>query len=179
MGDAAAKAEKKQERLEKARAKLEKRLEKLENAGKFKAWRSRRPFWGATFSVLAGLLILYIPIQLYAIAFVPGSFAFIGLLFGVLVLILGVLSYIFPQFSTVLGVITMFLSILSIMGALGGFLLGTILGLIGGALCIGWEEHVIAPDANGPDQMNRPDKGEKAKTNLIDTSEVASSSSSS
>jgi len=175
MDKGAAKAEKRQQRLEKLQTKLKKKQLKLEKAGKFTVWRSHRPFWGATLSILAGLMILYIPIQLYAIAFVPGSFAFIGLLFGGLVLILGVLAYIFPQFSTVLGVIIMFLSILSIMGALGGFLFGTIFGIVGGALCIGWKEQVIASDTHAPDHQ---DSRKNNQSNLIDNSEVASSSSS-
>ncbi|WP_051263226.1 DUF6114 domain-containing protein [Tuberibacillus calidus] len=164
------KAERKRIKAEKLEAKLQKKHQKLENAGKFKLWRNHRPFWGATLSVLAGLLILYIPIQLYAIAFVPGSFAFVGFLFGGLVLILGVLAYLYPQFSTVLGVIIMFLSILSIMGALGGFLFGTIFGIVGGALCIAWKEQEIP---HLPDQS----KESKESNHLIDHSEVASTKS--
>ncbi|WP_418314667.1 DUF6114 domain-containing protein [Salicibibacter kimchii] len=118
----------------------------MENAGRFKRWRNRRPFWGATLTLLAGLMILYIPLHLYAIAFAPGSLAFVGFLFGGLVMIMGTLAYIYPQFSTVFGVVTIFLSILSIMGALGGFIVGTIAGIIGGALCVGWRMEEVTVD---------------------------------
>ena len=111
--------------------------------GNFKKWRNQRPVWGATLTLLAGLLILYIPLQLYAIALIPGSLVFIGFLFAGLTLIIGTLAYIYPQFSTVFGVITIFLSVLSIMGALGGFIVGTILGIVGGSFLIAWSQEEV------------------------------------
>ena len=161
------KSGKKQQKIEKNQLKLIKRQEKLASASRFKRWRNNRPFGGAVLSTLAGLLILYIPVQLYAIAFVPGSFAFIGFLFGGLVLILGILSFIYPQFSTVLGVIIIFLSILSIVGALGGFLFGTILGIIGGALCIGYEKQTITANTNFTGKSDQPSSKEK-ESKIID-----------
>ncbi|MEN1967403.1 DUF6114 domain-containing protein [Lentibacillus sp. N15] len=118
--------DKKEAKALKKEEKLQKKYQKVAGAGKFKQWRNRRPFWGAVFTVLAGLVILYIPVQLYALAFIPGSLVFVGFLFGV---------------------VTMFLSVLSIMGALGGFIIGTIIGLIGGALCIAWEMEEVTIDS--------------------------------
>lgn len=137
---------KKEIREKKREEKLQKQYVKISNGNKFKKWRNKRPFWGATLTILAGMLILYIPIHLYAIAFIPGSLVFVGFLFGGLTLIIGVLGYIFPQFSTVFGVMTLFLSVLSIMGALGGFIIGTILGIIAGSLSIAWSEEEVNVD---------------------------------
>ncbi|WP_157052472.1 DUF6114 domain-containing protein [Ornithinibacillus contaminans] len=136
----------KEERTQKKQAKQERKFEKVIDGSKFKQWRSNRPFWGATLTVLAGLMILYIPLQLYAIAFIPGSLVFVGFIFGGLVIILGVCTYIYPQFSTVFGIATIFLSILSVMGALGGFLIGTIIGIVAGALAIAWDKEEIDMD---------------------------------
>src|SRR5699024_11155235 len=102
-----------------------------------------RRFWVATLALLAGLFVLYIPLQLYAIAVISGSLVFIGFLFAGLTLIIGTLAYIYRQFSTVFGVITIFLSVLSIMGALGGFIVGTILGIVGGAFLIAWSQEEV------------------------------------
>ncbi|RTR31147.1 hypothetical protein EKG37_11980 [Robertmurraya yapensis] len=113
-------------------------------SGKFKQWRNKRPFWGATLTILAALIIMYIPLQLYAIAFIPGSLVFIGFLFSGILLIIGIFTFIYPQFSTIFGVLTIFLSVLSIMGALGGFIIGTIIGIIAGALCIAWDKEEVA-----------------------------------
>ncbi|WP_042457017.1 DUF6114 domain-containing protein [Neobacillus dielmonensis] len=106
---------------------------------KFKNWRARRPFWGATLCILSGLVILWVPAKLYEVAAAPGSIIFVGFFLGGLTLLLGVLGYIMPKLSTLLGVLAIFSSVLSIMGALGGFLIGTILGILGGAMMIAWK----------------------------------------
>jgi Family of unknown function (DUF6114) len=136
----------KEEKALKKQRKKENKYEKVLEGSSFKKWRSKRPFWGATLTVLAGLMILYIPIQLYAIAFIPGSLVFVGFIFGGLVLIIGLCEYFYPQLSTFFGIATIFLSVLSIMGALGGFLLGTILGIIAGAMNIAWDKEEIDVD---------------------------------
>lgn len=106
---------------------------------RFKSWRARRPFWGGTLNILSGLIILWVPLKLYEVAAAPGSILFVGFFLGGLVLLFGILSYIMPRLSTLLGILAIFAAVLSIMGALGGFLIGTILGIIGGALCVSWK----------------------------------------
>jgi len=138
--------------------KIQRKYEKVSTGGKFKQWRNKRPFWGATLLLLAGLMILYIPLHLYEIAFIPGSFVFVGFIFGGLLLIIGVLAYIYPAFSTVFGVIGIFLSVLSIMGALGGFIVGTIFGIIAGALLIGWELQEVKPNQDNVDHHGDKNK---------------------
>lgn len=136
------------DRKERSRKKKEEKWKKktqiVAESGKFKQWRNKRPFWGATLTILAALIIMYIPLQLYAIAFIPGSLVFIGFLFSGILFIIGIFSFIYPQFSTIFGVLTIFLSVLSIMGALGGFIIGTIIGIIAGALCIAWDKEEVA-----------------------------------
>ncbi|MBS4174545.1 DUF6114 domain-containing protein [Bacillus sp. FJAT-49736] len=129
---------------------------------RFKNWRMSRPFWGATLSLLAGIIILYIPIQLMSIAFAPGNLVVIGLIFGGLIILIGALGYFFPKFNIVFGVITIFLSVLSVMGALGGFLIGTILGIIGGSLSIAWKYEIIEPNQN----MNEISNAEVAASSV-------------
>lgn len=99
----------------------------------------RRPKAGLILVILAGLIILWIPVNLYWLAFVPGSFAFTGLLFGTMVLLCGILGWFMPQYVRLLGVFAMVLSVVSIMGALGGLLIGTVLGVVGGSLCAAWD----------------------------------------
>ncbi|MGG3564748.1 DUF6114 domain-containing protein [Neobacillus rhizosphaerae] len=114
---------------------------------RFKNWRARRPFWGATLSILSGLIILWVPAKLYEVAAAPGSILFVGFFLGGLTLLMGILSYIMPRLSTLLGVLAIFASVLSIMGALGGFLIGTILGIIGGAMLIAWKPEMADSDS--------------------------------
>lgn len=105
---------------------------------RFRNWKITRPFWGATFALLSGIIILWVPWQLYEVAAAPGSIIFVGFFLGGIVFLSGIMAYIMPKLSTLLGVMMIFAAVLSIMGALGGFLIGTILGIIGGSLCIAW-----------------------------------------
>ncbi|HLQ94857.1 MAG TPA: DUF6114 domain-containing protein [Pseudogracilibacillus sp.] len=152
-------------RQEKREQKRQQRYDKVVQGSKFKQWRSKRPFWGATLTLLAGLIILYIPLQLYAIALIPGSFVFVGFLFAGLILIVGILAYIYPQFSTVFGIIGMFVSILSIMGALGGFIVGTILGIVGGAFLIAWDKEEVPTSGDNQKKSRKSKKNHKPKKN--------------
>jgi MFS family permease len=103
-----------------------------------KKWRKQRPLWGAIITILGGLMISWIPLNLYLSTFLPGSLAIIGLLFGGIITLIGIVSIFFPNASKILGIFTIFLSILSVIGALGGFLVGTLFGIIGGALLMAW-----------------------------------------
>lgn len=115
---------------------------------KFKNWRARRPFIGGTLCILSGIIILWVPSKLYEIAAAPGSIIVVGFLLGGLTLLAGVLSYFMPKLSTLLGVLAIFTSVLSIMGALGGFLVGTLLGIIGGSFMIAWKPELVVNDSN-------------------------------
>lgn len=103
-----------------------------------KKWRKSRPIWGAAITIISGLMILWVPLNLYLSTFLPGSIAVIGLLFGGLITLIGIMALFFPGSAKMLGIFTIFLSILSVIGALGGFLFGTIFGIIGGSLLIAW-----------------------------------------
>src|SRR5699024_2818699 len=150
-------------REEKQDEKRQRQYNKAMEGGNFKKWRNQRPRWGATLTLLAGSLILYIPLQLHAIALIPGSLVFIGFLFAGLTLIIGTLAYIYPQFSTVFGVITIFLSVLSIMGALGGFIVGTILGIVGGAFLIAWSQEEVFIKNDKQQNKSASNKSSKPK----------------
>jgi hypothetical protein len=105
---------------------------------RFSKWRKKRPLMGAIITIVSGLLILWIPLNLYLSTFLPGSIAIIGLLFGGMITLIGIVALFFSNASKILGIFTIFLSILSVIGALGGFLFGTLFGIIGGALLMAW-----------------------------------------
>ncbi|EGK11215.1 DUF6114 domain-containing protein [Kroppenstedtia eburnea] len=112
----------------------------LPGRGTEKGRSARRPRAGLTLLILSGLFTLYIPVQLYWLTFVPGNFAFTGILFGGLLLACGLIGWFMPQYVRVLGVFGILLSILSLMGALGGMVIGMLLGIVGGCLCVAWDE---------------------------------------
>jgi Family of unknown function (DUF6114) len=119
----------------------------------------RRPRLGLSLITLSGLATLWIPVNLYWLAFVPGSFASAGFLFGTLILSCAILGWLFPENVRILGVFTIILSVFSIIGALGGLVVGTLLGIVGGALCIAW-----APSTDSASESSVTTKRSKDKT---------------
>jgi hypothetical protein len=134
---------------------------------RFKNWRARRPFWGAAMSVLSGIIILSVPVQLYEIAAAPGSMIVIGLFLGGLTLLMGILGFILPRRSTLLGILAILSSLLSIMGALGGFLIGTILGIVGGAVMIAWK-----PEFGTKESLNQTKQDQFAEKEVASGKEI-------
>lgn len=120
----------------------------------FKKWRKKRPLGGAVITILSGLMISWVPLNLYLSTFLPGSIAIIGLLFGGVITLLGIVALFFPNASKILGIFTIFLSILSVIGALGGFLFGTLFGIIGGALLMAWRLAPVQLKATPPNRVD-------------------------
>jgi uncharacterized protein DUF6114/zinc ribbon protein len=106
-----------------------------------------RPTAALVLSLLAGVIILLWGIALTGAGFAldRAGFGFggqdivtIGVIeavCGVLILLLGIVIYLEPQHHVILGVLILVFSIVSLVG-LGGFLIGFILGLVGGSLGI-------------------------------------------
>lgn len=106
---------------------------------RFADWRRDRPFWGGIVLTVAGLLIAAVPLNLaFQLSMVTTSLVFAGAVFAVPVSVAGVLSIVRPQSATYYGIVGMLFAIASLVGALGGFGLGTLLGMLGGSLCIAW-----------------------------------------
>lgn len=106
---------------------------------RFADWRRDRPFWGGVVLTVAGLVIAAVPMEL-AVRFsmVTDYVVFAGLVFAVPVALSGVFSIVRPQYAAYFGAGGIVFAIASIVGALGGFGLGTVLGIVGGSLCIAW-----------------------------------------
>lgn len=69
-------------------------------------------------------------------------FSIVGIIFGILVSLGGIMIYNRPSQSRMWGTVVLIFSILSIFGG-GGFLVGMILGIIGGILAITWSKPKI------------------------------------
>lgn len=121
----------------------------------FARWRRQRPFTGGVLLILAGLVIGYVPSQFAGALFLLGkSFTMIGVIFAVLVLMCGVMAITSPEYADLVGTAGVVFSILSIFGALGGFGIGLLLGVVGGNLAASWKppEPPVEPPANGSTQ---------------------------
>ena len=69
-----------------------------------------------------------------------GTFGVLGLIFGAIVIVSALMLNRKPEQHSTWGVLIVLFSVLSMLGgAMGGFGLGLVLGLIGGILAITWK----------------------------------------
>ncbi|MGW0910141.1 DUF6114 domain-containing protein [Streptomyces sp. NPDC002784] len=121
----------------------------------FRAWRGERPFWAGLFVILGGLPIAYFPyanLQIGHLTLAMATTAGAGsLIIGVLLVVLGVSLWFQKHVRTFAGVAAILLALVSLpVSNLGGFLIGFLLALVGGAMAVSW-----APGAP-PEPQPRP-----------------------
>jgi hypothetical protein len=109
----------------------------------FRAWRGTRPFWAGLFVALGGLPIAYFPyanLQIGHLTLAMATTAGAGsLIIGVLLVVLGVSLWFQKHVRVFAGVAAILLALVSIpVSNLGGFLIGFLLALIGGAMAVSW-----------------------------------------
>lgn len=127
--------------------------------GRFRNWRRTRPFWGGFLLVAAGIELLVapaaqsliLPIDLLVFSGMAGVS---GNLIGGLLIVIGVLSWLQPAQRTFFGVVGLMLALVSFVTSnFGGFVIGMLLGIVGGSLVFAW----------GPEARNRPRGRRRAK----------------
>ncbi|MFF9977138.1 DUF6114 domain-containing protein [Streptomyces erythrochromogenes] len=109
----------------------------------FRAWRGRRPFWAGLFTLLGGFPIAYFPYADLRLGNISLAMATTGgagaLIIGVLLITLGLALWFQQTIRVFAGVASILLALVSLpVSNLGGFGMGFILSLIGGALALSW-----------------------------------------
>lgn len=109
----------------------------------FRAWRGSRPFWAGLFVMLGGLPIAYFPYANLQIGHLTLAMQTAGgsssLIIGVLLVVLGFTLWFQKHVRTFAGVAAILLALVSIpLSNLGGFLIGFLFALIGGAMAVSW-----------------------------------------
>ncbi len=113
----------------------------------FRQWRRTRPFWAGVWCLLGGAIIIYGPLTVIKLVLVSGTVVWAGILIGALVCVMGLFMWFSPQFRQVLGVLAILFSIVSLITSnFGGFLIGMLLGVIGGAMAFGWTPLPVKAD---------------------------------
>ncbi|HEY3483272.1 MAG TPA: DUF6114 domain-containing protein [Streptomyces sp.] len=140
----------------------------------FRQWRWGRPFWAGLLTLLAGLPIAYFPyanLTLGQLTVRMATTAGSGsLIIGVLLFVLGLTMWFQSAVRIFAGVATILLALVSlVVSNFGGFLIGFLLALLGGALAVAWAPGVPATDtpeekAELPDGAPRSDGGEALPT---------------
>ncbi|MZD03616.1 hypothetical protein GTW43_00745 [Streptomyces sp. SID5785] len=123
----------------------------------FRGWRGQRPFWGGLLAILGGIPIMYFPyanLTLGSMTIKMATTAGAGsLIIGVLLVVLGLTMWFQPHSRVFAGVAAILLALVSlVVSNFGGFVIGFLLALIGGALGIAWapgEPRAQAPARGG------------------------------
>ncbi|MER6436099.1 MULTISPECIES: DUF6114 domain-containing protein [unclassified Streptomyces] len=135
----------------------------------FRSWRGERPFWAGLFVLLGGFPIAYFPyanLQIGHLTLAMATTAGAGsLIIGVLLGVLGVSLWFQRHVRTFAGVAAILLALVSIPVAnLGGFLIGFLLAMVGGAMAVSW-----APGDSGEEKRRSTYKSEGGAPGASDT----------
>ncbi|MEU0369969.1 DUF6114 domain-containing protein [Streptomyces sp. NPDC006283] len=117
----------------------------------FRSWRGQRPFWAGLFTLLGGIPIAYFPyasLQLGHMTLSMATTAGAGsLIIGVLLVTLGLTMWFQAVARVFAGIAAILLALVSIpIANLGGFIVGFLLSLVGGALALSWVPVKKAPE---------------------------------
>ncbi|GAA3050601.1 DUF6114 domain-containing protein [Actinokineospora globicatena] len=105
----------------------------------FTAWRHTRPFWGGLFVLLGAVPIFVLPLAPIKVLVASGIAGVSGLLLGSIMAVLAVSLWFTPQTRVVVGLIAVLVSVAAFpLTNLGGFFIGSLLGVLGGAMAASW-----------------------------------------
>ncbi|MFD9357754.1 DUF6114 domain-containing protein [Streptomyces sp. NPDC060031] len=115
---------------------------------RWRRWRRSRPFWGGLFAILAGAEICALPLAPLKVMLHQGVAGIPSVLMGIVMIVLGLTAWFSPPQRSLAGVLTTLIATAAlVLSNLGGFLIGTLLGILGGGLMFAWQPHT-APRAS-------------------------------
>ncbi|KOG86857.1 hypothetical protein ADK38_28690, partial [Streptomyces varsoviensis] len=107
---------------------------------RWRQWRRGRPFWGGLAAIIAGAEICAIPLAPLKIMLQQGIAGIPSVLMGAVMILMGLAAWFAPQYRSLAGIVTVMVAAAAlVMSNLGGFLIGTVLGIIGGGLIFAWQ----------------------------------------
>lgn len=143
----------------------------------FRRWRVSRPFWGGLLTLLAGLEIFgTTQMSGDGLRVQMGPSGFLSWLIPTILIACGVLLWITPQqrpFYSIVAVMTAVFSLVAVN--LGGFFIGMLLGLVGGALGFAWTPNGLdRSKATAPGEP-QPAAGANATADTIEMADAPGS----
>ncbi len=135
----------------------------------FRRWRHSRPFWGGLITIISALLY-YFSVHLNPTAFTVsfGQQGFLAWLLPLVLLLCGLLAWLTPAQRIFYGVVAAAAAVYGLIAVnLGGFFLGMLVGIVGGALIAAWLPARPAP-APAADEDGTDDGGTEGEPALLD-----------
>lgn len=107
----------------------------------FRAFRRTRPFWGALWLVLGGAAVIRFGFSPIGLALGGGFSRSAGFILGGAMVLFGLVALFSPLYARLVGLLGVACALAAFVGSnLGGFLIGSVLGILGGAMVWGWGE---------------------------------------
>ncbi len=105
----------------------------------FRHWRKGRPFPAGLLIVLAGVELWLAPLSSIGTIIHEGVGGVSAFFIGALMMMFGLTVWLAPAYRVFAGVASIMLGLIALPATnLGGFFIGTLLALIGGALAVAW-----------------------------------------
>ena len=122
----------------------------FKNTRGFGNWRRRRPFAAGLFMLLSGIIMIvpaYLSFEVSNIVIQVSTISGVStLLIGALLITSALMTWFKPDTRLLTGVASLILGIVALpMSNIGGFVLGTLCAVIGGALALSWTNQERAP----------------------------------
>lgn len=106
-----------------------------------RAFRRTRPFWGGLLLMAAGAWIIKLMSFSFGFVVAGGWNASAGYVLGGALIIFGLTAWAAPHYAPLVGLLGVLVALAAFISAnLGGYLVGTLLGIIGGSMVWGWGE---------------------------------------
>lgn len=110
---------------------------------RFAQWRGTRPFWGGVWTIVAGVYLWGLTAAPIGVVVIQGVAGISAIVICLVYILLTLVAWSQPQLRVVTGGIVIVLALAAILLTnLGGFIVGTLMGLHGGASMIAWKPFV-------------------------------------
>lgn len=106
---------------------------------RFRRFRWTRPFWGGLWLLSGGAIMAWLPLSPITDIVRAGLGAVGGVLLGLMLLSLGVLTWLSPSHRKAVGFLAILIGLVSYpVTNFGGFVVGMLLAIVGGAMACTW-----------------------------------------
>jgi len=140
----------------------------------FGAWCRHRPFIGGALTMLAGIeIFLSSQLDLGNIRVQLGIEGFQATVIPIALVLLGLLAILMPAHHVFYGVIALVVAVYSLVGVnLGGFVLGMLLGCVGGIIVVAWMPRAARAQAVGAEDVSAPAQLRRARSDGTDRTDA-------
>lgn len=125
----------------------------------FRRWRRTRPFWAGVITILGAVELISIPLAPMELIVRQGVAGVASWLMGSFMILMAMVMWFQPHLRTIAGISTILFALASFPTSnFGGFLIGMLLGIVGGSMAFAWDvDETVAPAPAQADGAAEPD----------------------